>query len=288
MPDLINQPIYAHTAKFVLTVIARGEHSNMGHCHSENPPAAEPQNGAPSQEVALKDPPNEEEKFALSVSYYKESGGSSVWLRIKNTFISFLEKFIKDNQETKEKETANVTHSQWEKTKNLIQLSETLEKRIQFESSWIGQRMSWLVVSQSFLFTAFVNAASKTQIFKLKQTSESAPGNADYLVTIIPAIIMILGLIQAFSAFVSILSAKRVNAEQAVLRGKIDNWIKEECHPKALFDHWPLLGKKRWTYHFGAFASWMIPLSLIVAWILLLLYFVRPDVRPLLDFQSLQ
>jgi hypothetical protein len=242
--------------------------------------------------MSVNPPPKGPDKpdTAFSVTLDDENQVSSLWLKIRKPFSFLLKKFRKESSENNSvpKKEEHVKTEEWEKTKNLIELSETLEKRIQFESSWIGQRMNWLVISQSFLFTAFVSSASKTTIFTVKNTSENATDSERDLVLIIPAIITTLGLIQAFSAFVSILSAKSVNKKQAKLRGKIDNWIREKCHPRVLFTSWPILGKNRLTYHFGAFASWMIPVSLIVAWGLLLAYLVFPELRPILDFSNVR
>ena len=76
----------------------------------------------------------------------------------------------------------------------LFRLLDAHEKRIEFESGWIGHRITWLVGAQSFLFAAFaiaMDSENKTLGFALLW------------------IVAVSALIQSLFAYISILGAKQ-------------------------------------------------------------------------------
>ena len=58
------------------------------------------------------------------------------------------------------------------------------------------------------------------------------------------------------------------------LSGTIDGWIKDHAVPREFYDGWQNLGSKgrRLDYALGTAAFWVIPLTLVGAWLCLLFY----------------
>jgi len=142
----------------------------------------------------------------------------------------------------------------------LLKLSQLIEGRIVFEASWIGQRMSWLIISQSFLFGAFATAAAHPEIS---------------LLTFAKWLIPVIAGIQVVFTYIAIVAAKEVGVELARMRGVVDAAIKGLL--PGVRDGWTILGVERFgrasgTYWRGGLAGDVIPITLLVAWATLLVY----------------
>lgn len=148
-----------------------------------------------------------------------------------------------------------------DRTRFIFDLFQLHEHRVQFESGWIGHRLTWLVASQSFLFLTFVNAVNLVD------------RDPDFKPTL-EWVIVSVALAQACTTYLSILSAKFVNTEMMPMRESIDSAIRN-LGIKAIEDHWQELGlnrtgKLKWTFWMGSLASHTIPVSLIVGWAVLM------------------
>lgn len=156
------------------------------------------------------------------------------------------------------------------RTDFLIRLSSLVETRIAYEAGWISQRMTWLIVSQSFLFAAFVQAFGGGML------------------TIPPPVVRaaryaipIAALVQASMGYVSILSAKRVAREIAEFRGRVDDALRGATPG---LSGWCTLGPERFrsirgTYDRGGLATHWIPVTLIAVWSTLFVIHVVTQVR---------
>jgi hypothetical protein len=138
----------------------------------------------------------------------------------------------------------------------LLKLSQAVENRVQYETGWIGQRMTWLVVSQSFLFGAFATASAQTQ---------------NELLIFLKWLIASVALVQVTFAYLAIRAAKCVGADLLRLRSVIDAGIQQQPG----LDAWPILGlvrsgMSRGSIWQGSSASHVIPISLLLSWIAVL------------------
>lgn len=145
------------------------------------------------------------------------------------------------------------------RTEFILALSQHHEARVAFESGWISQRMTWLVISQSFLFSAFAVSTSTQNVLHV----------------VLRWLIVVIALIQVINAHASIRAAKKINRRLAPLRGTLDAAIKGlGCEIPALLQ-WTILGETRFgaikdTFPEGGRASRFIPITLIAAWAILL------------------
>lgn len=138
----------------------------------------------------------------------------------------------------------------------LISASGLLASKQQFEAGWVGQRMSWLVISQSFLFNAFAAAAGRHEIAELV-----------FLKWLVP----VVGLTQAVATYLSILAASRVDGELYKTRSVLDLGLR--LFAPGMRQLPPLgdirIGRLYRTRQVGALASRLLPVTLICAWTLL-------------------
>lgn len=139
----------------------------------------------------------------------------------------------------------------------LIDASNLIVSRQSFEAGWVGQRMSWLVISQSFLFNAFAAAASQHTIAAL---------------ILLKWLVPLIGLAQATATRISIAAATVVDGELYKTRSLLDVALRQ--HAPGMHRLPPLgdvrLGKISNSRRSGALASRVIPGTLMLAWILLL------------------
>ena len=149
----------------------------------------------------------------------------------------------------------------------LLDASNLMAAKQSFEAGWIGQRMSWLVVSQSFLFSAFAAAATQHTVAVLV-----------FLKWLVP----IMGWVQAVATYISILAAGRIDNELYKTRSILDLGLRQYAPGMRQL---PPLGNVRIgrAYHtriMGSLSSRLIPVTLIVAWTLLIIALVCLHVFP--------
>ena len=147
-----------------------------------------------------------------------------------------------------------------------FKVASLVEAKLHYEAGWTAHRMMWLVVSQSFLFSAFATTVQNGRPALKWGAPES------WLVGVLP----LLGLAHSSAALVSMRSSRKVDHALLVARGRIEERLR---HLPGL-EHLPLLGYDnrsgplRRTIAMGSMASRVIPGSLICAWALMLLSLV--------------
>jgi len=148
----------------------------------------------------------------------------------------------------------------------LIEATHVIDAKQAFEAGWVGQRMSWLIISQSFLFSAFATAATREEP----------------ILIVLRWIVPIMGLVQAITTRISIRSASAVDSELYKTRSLLDFGLKLYAPGMSKL---PPLGDVRVgrLYHSrqrGALSSRVIPASLIWAWAILLVALVVIRIQP--------
>jgi len=148
----------------------------------------------------------------------------------------------------------------------LIDASNLLSARQSFEAGWVGQRMSWLVISQSFLFSAFATAA----------------GRPEAILIVLKWIVPIMGWVQAMATRVSIVSASNVDSELYKTRSLLDIGLRLYAPGMSKL---PPLGDVRagrlYSSRFrGALSIRIIPSSLLLAWSILLIVLLLIHFQP--------
>jgi hypothetical protein len=137
----------------------------------------------------------------------------------------------------------------------LISLGWLIENKVAHEISLIGHRMTWLVVSESFLFSAF--AAILTSTPHMTRT-------ADMLLGVIP----ILGILIIVLVWPSLIAARAVLQALLDPRGDIEDSLKGSFTGIKI----PNLGAKsredylKWTRWAGDLSIFGVPLTLLIAW----------------------
>ena len=146
------------------------------------------------------------------------------------------------------------------RTKYLIDATNLLANKQAFEAGWVGQRMSWLVISQSFLFSAFATAAQR-----------DLP-----ILIVLKWIVPLLGLVQAVATQISIMSASAVDGELYKTRSLLDVGLR--LFAPGMHKLPPLgdvrIGRMYHTRWRGALSSRVLPSTLVIAWTLLLIVLV--------------
>ena len=144
-----------------------------------------------------------------------------------------------------------------------FKLASLVEAKLHYEGGWTAHRMMWLVVSQSFLFSAFATTVQNGR----PQFRMDLP--ASWLAWLLPA----LGLIHSTAACLSMRSSRKVDHAILVGRGRIE----EQLRALPGMEHVPLLGYDnrtgplRNTIWMGSLASRTIPITLMLAWALVLI-----------------
>ena len=153
------------------------------------------------------------------------------------------------------------------RVKYLLTASSLLANKQSFEAGWVGQRMSWLVISQSFLFNAFAAAA----------TQKTVP-----VLVFVKWLVPMIGFLQATSTQISIVAARRIDGELYKTRSVLDIGLRRFCPGMRQLP--PLgnvrIGRAYQTRRLGALSSVVIPISLIAAWTMLLTMLVLLHWRP--------
>ena len=128
-----------------------------------------------------------------------------------------------------------------------------LETRLAHEFNLAGHRMSWLVTSQAFLFTAWVQL-SRVAEQSLPRTSFER-SRMDLLFTLIPCI----GIITAIAGGVATWAAMRMTDYLVTDRADFDGDL-------GLRDMSPLR-ESSWTRWIGQMPPGILPASFVIAWL---------------------
>ena len=153
-----------------------------------------------------------------------------------------------------------------------FKVASLVEAKLHYEAGWTAHRMMWLVVSQSFLFSAFATTVQNGR----PAFGWGAPES--WLVWVLP----LLGLAHSTAASVSMRSSRKVDHAILVGRGRIEERLR---HWPGL-EHVPLLGYDnrtgplRRTIMTGSMASRVIPVTLVLAWAVVLASLVIGTIWP--------
>jgi len=141
----------------------------------------------------------------------------------------------------------------------LCSLGALVESKIAHEINLTGYRMTWMVVSESFLFSAFAVI--------LGIAPSTMPTTARWLAVCLP----FLGILLAFAVWPSLFAAGRVEHALLELRGSIDEELK-----RLAFGNWVNLGLAsreptlRYTISWGEIPRRYVPGLLILGWVVAL------------------
>ena len=149
----------------------------------------------------------------------------------------------------------------WEDVPALCSLGSLIESKIAHEISLLGHRMTWLVISESFLFSAFSIILTSANM-----VTKTAP----VLLLLLPSV----GIAVVLFVYPSLFAAHRVMAALLRSRSEIERKLISLTQIKlpelgGLTDtRNPELG---WTLWCGSLPVWCVPAVILVAWILVLL-----------------
>lgn len=135
-----------------------------------------------------------------------------------------------------------------------LECYQIFRNRIEHEDNLVMQRLSWLMASQSFLFTAYAIVTNGMT------GAPGTPGNVFVShLTVLIQIIPIVALLNSFLIFLSILGAlKAIGELRCQYRAQQEN-----------FDALPLQ-TSRWARTFGLSAPVLLPLLFLAVWLFLL------------------
>jgi hypothetical protein len=136
-----------------------------------------------------------------------------------------------------------------------------IEQILASEQQWIMNRLSWLLVSQSFLVVAFVTLGTTSERMVL------TPGTLYFLKWGIPWVGICCCILVGFAIF----AAVRESVFLGIERVRLTAFINERC--KCAIPHLCNISKtrdRRWTYIVGSLPHWLLPWILAAFWILAL------------------
>lgn len=137
------------------------------------------------------------------------------------------------------------------------------ETKLGHEFALIGQRLTWLSISESFLFGGFASSVATV-------SSSAHPMSAP--LTTLLMLLPVLGLLLALSVGIGIRAAIVVTRELQVVRGRLeaqaitqygDAWVLRLGDPRDR-------GRLHWTLLAGDLPAQAVPLLMSVAWIVLI------------------
>jgi len=128
------------------------------------------------------------------------------------------------------------------------------DTQLRIEFDLIGHRMTWLVISQSFLFSAFATA--------LRSIEDEGTRHA---VKVLRRLVPELGILSALLAGVAIIAAHMVILRLKRRRDQLEEIAEKEFNYERLG-----VGSSTWPHWLGNAASVVLPWLLIVVWARLL------------------
>jgi len=142
-----------------------------------------------------------------------------------------------------------------------------IEPMIAHEFAQIGNRMTWLTISQSFLFAAYATVAtdpSRMQVTSITLTTKM-------LLLLIPFVGLVFSAVVAFSVY----AAKSVLEKLIAVRGEMILQINKCTSENDAAFLLPLVGGKRqrnpgelsWTVFLGDLPVFVLPWAMVVMWL---------------------
>jgi hypothetical protein len=147
---------------------------------------------------------------------------------------------------TAEQQPAEVSHL------SAVECYNVLRDQLQHEDNLITQRLSWLMGSQAFLFTAYAIVLNGPE----RPKNELIGSLQDYLLGTVPAV----GLLSAVLIYVSIIAG-------AIAMFNIQHFARNFCDDAAV--RFPPLRGRRLTRYMGFASPFLLPPIFIIVWLLL-------------------
>lgn len=132
-----------------------------------------------------------------------------------------------------------------------------IDEQIRMEYDLMGQRMSWMVISQSFLFSAIALTANSSVEASMRKV-------IDLLRILIPFV----GTLSCLFAIASIFAARSVINRLKNLRSSLEDTLYVQNNEDKFYK----LGVRQseWQHSFGNFPTSFLPFTLACIWLIIL------------------
>lgn len=132
-----------------------------------------------------------------------------------------------------------------------------LDEQIHIEYDLMGQRMSWVVISQSFLFSAIALTANSSVDISMRKVIE-----------LLRLLVPFVGILSCLFSMAAILAARSVINRLKSLRNSLEDSLNLQNGE----DGFDKLGVRQteWQHSFGYFPTSFLPFTLICVWLIIL------------------
>ncbi len=135
----------------------------------------------------------------------------------------------------------------------------------------ISQRMTWLVMSQSFLFIAYANLMNKSNGHNFPLTFYALPKIPDEIPCLLTWIIPVIGILMASLVIISIRAAHHVIVRLKTMRIAYEEKHQSDCMVLSNKDYKPIsVSLLDWEHCDGNMPAICLPYILLLAWCLVL------------------
>ncbi len=131
---------------------------------------------------------------------------------------------------------------------------ERIEKYIRMEYDLMGQRMSWMVISQSFLFSAVALTANSAVDPSMRQ-----------IIELLRLLIPFIGILSCLLSSLAIVAARSVINRLKHLRNDLEDKFSSEYGLDKLG-----VRQTEWQHSFGNFPTSFLPFTLSCVWLIIL------------------
>jgi hypothetical protein len=132
-----------------------------------------------------------------------------------------------------------------------------IDEQIRMEYDLMGQRMSWMVISQSFLFSAIALTANSSVDPSMRKVIE-----------LLRLLIPFVGILTCLFAIASIFAARSVINRLKNLRDSLEDALYLQNNQDKFYK----LGVRQneWQHSFGNFPTSFLPFTLVSIWLMIL------------------
>jgi len=132
-----------------------------------------------------------------------------------------------------------------------------LDDQIRMEYDLMGQRMSWMVISQSFLFSAVALTANNSVDPSMRK-----------VLSLLRLLMPFVGILSCLFSMAAIFAARSVINRLKTLRNRLEDLFEQQNG-----DGFDRLGVRQtdWQHSFGNFPTSFLPLTLIGVWLTILM-----------------
>jgi hypothetical protein len=152
-----------------------------------------------------------------------------------------------------------------------------LDGLIRDEFEYVGQRLTWLLTSHSFLFTAFVVGLNVGVRDRGNIAQRMNPTDAENIIPFLLGALCVIGIVSSVVALLGIVVAHKVVGDN-YRRRKATEDVAAAMRPAPapppviLNDHFDALpNRQRGIYILGSLSGWVMPCILAIVWFSLLL-----------------